>query len=66
MFLPKTAQADIPFVCSENTPWAPSMGTPVVHPDAHKLGSYDDWRGTEVVAYKCPHCGHQWATELPQ
>lgn len=57
----------MPFVCSKNTPWVPSMGTPVVHADAHEVGDQrDGWPGGDIVTYECPHCGHRWRAELPQ
>jgi hypothetical protein len=57
----------MPFVCKANTPWIPSMGTPVVHVDAHEVSDQrDGCPSGDIVTYECPHCGHRWQAELPQ
>ncbi len=54
------------FRCTKETPWDPSKGTPVEHPDAVAGEDRDFGHGEYCASYTCPHCGHTWYEELPQ
>jgi hypothetical protein len=57
------------FICSENHPWTPGMGTEggVVHVEAHEVGEQENgYPGGDIVTYECPVCKTRWRTELPQ
>ncbi len=57
----------VPYVCTKDKPWVPSIKPPVVHPDCHEVGDQKDgWPGGDIQKYHCPNCGHTWTAELPQ
>lgn len=55
------------FKCTPETPWNPSIASPVEHIKAEEVGDQEDgWPGGDIVRYHCPVCGHSWKSELPQ
>ena len=56
-----------PYVCTAESPWDPSRGTPAIHPQAAETDEERAFGGGEYcVRMACPHCGHRWWKELPQ
>lgn len=55
------------FLCTPERPWAEGDETPAVHRLAREVGEQEDgWPSGDIVTYKCPTCGTQWRSELPQ
>ena len=55
-----------PFICTAAHPWVPSIKGMVLHPDAVEGKQHDGWPSGDLVDFRCPHCGYEWKTELPQ
>lgn len=54
-------------ICTKDRPWDKRLLGRVAHPDARELGEQaNGYPGGDIVTYKCPHCGHEWESELPQ
>lgn len=62
-----TIEEAVPFICTAETPWPKGGPTPVQHVDAHEVGEQENgYPGGDIITMRCPNCGHQWRTELPQ
>ena len=59
-----------PFICTNETPWRADLEprpTLILHPAARKVGEQrNGYPGGDIVTKRCPICGEEWETELPQ
>lgn len=55
------------FVCTPENPWTPEKAKGAYHPLAYEIGEQEDgYPGGDIVTYRCPTCGVEWRSELPQ
>lgn len=54
-------------VCTKDDPWSPEKSKRAVHPDAREVSAHYDWSAFhhDYVTMKCPWCGKEFESELP-